>query len=255
MYVRTGSHRVPGKTADNTAMPVKLNTVHLNACLKKMAPMVVCAMSLLLFCLPESADSAIYACVTSDGTTKFQDRACQLEKPAKRVTKTKVRLPFGIHESWFKLPGHVEGRAFCDRGGCECGPIERKHEGSLAQAVADALYMDGGWHHYETTYNDWLNTPSTSAKAYDLRERMVEASCNVMISQQLLRDFAEDVAMQLKSIALVAEERGFDVEGPCDQGFEQACYYYQSTELYRRLIADARALKIPRDTLTIAPEI
>ena len=204
------------------------------------------AMSLQLFWLPESADSAIYACVTAEETTVFQDRSCPQKKPASQIAKAPTRLPFGIHESWFELPGYAEGRPFCDRRGCECGSIEQKHDAGLLQAVADALYIDAGWHRYETSYAAWFNTPSGSAKAYNRQQEMIEASCSVMISQQLLRDFAEVVAVQLKARILEAEERGFDIAGPCDQGVELACEYYQYVEQYKRLIADAEALKIPR---------
>jgi len=233
-------------------MLVKLNTINPALRPKKLATLMMCMLSLLLFWLPESADSAIYACVTNEGTTIFQDRACPQKKPVERTVKAKTRLPLGIHESWFELPGHTEGRAFCDRRGCECGPIERKHSGSLAQAVADALYMDAGWHHYETSYDAWLNTSGSSAKAYEQRAQLIEASCSVMISQQLLREFAEGVAAELKSQVLSAEEKGFDIPDPCDQGVEQACYYYRSVELFNRLMADASALRIPRDTLSAA---
>lgn len=254
LHVRTGSHRVPEESADITVMSVELNIDHTSLCAKNMAVAVIYLLSLLLFWLPESAVSAIYTCVTNDGTSIFQDRPCPQKKPVKRAAKTPTHLPLGIHESWFELPGHTEGRAFCDRRGCECGSIERRHEGALAQAVADALFIDAGWHHYDTSYSDWLNTPSGSAKAYALREEMIEASCSVMISQQLLRDFAEDVAVQLKSKVLAAEERGFDVPEPCDQGVEQACDYYQSVELHRRLMSDAIALRISRATLSGATE-
>lgn len=231
-------------------MLVKLNTVPAHSCRKKITAVVLFATSLLLLCVPESADSGIHACRTDDGTTVFQDRPCPLKKVAKRAVDIKAHHPLGIHESWFKRPGNVEERALCNRRACECGPIERRHEGSLAQAVADALFLDAGWHHFESSYQAWMDTPSHSSKSYDRRKELVEASCNVMISQQLLRDFADEVAKNLRADYLSAEEKGFDIPDPCDQGIELACYYYQRVKLHQQVKADARALKIPRETLT-----
>jgi hypothetical protein len=158
-------------------------------------------------------------------------------------------LPFGIHESWFELPGQAEGRAFCDRRSCECGPLERKHEGTLDQAVADALYIDGSWHRYDTSYALWLDTPNNSSNIYQRRADMIEAACTVMMSQQLLRDYADEVVAALRQNVLAAEERGFDVAEPCETGVATACEYYASVVLFRRMLDDARALQLSREAM------
>ncbi|NND92581.1 MAG: hypothetical protein HKN42_17140, partial [Granulosicoccus sp.] len=160
------------------------------------------------------------------------------------------RLPFGIHASWFEVPGQAEGRAFCDRRGCECGAVERRHEGSLSRAVADALYMDGGWHRYEMSYQMWLRTPTSSGENHERRTEMIEAACNVMMSQQLLREYAEEVASRLRQQMLAAEERGYDEPEPCEMGIQGACKYFDAVLLYRRLLADSRALTISREEIS-----
>ncbi|MFK7855590.1 MAG: DUF4124 domain-containing protein [Granulosicoccus sp.] len=231
-------------------MLVKLDAVPAHLRRNKIMAVMLFACSLLLLGVPESADSGIHACRTDDGTTVFQDRPCPQKKVAKRAVEKKAYHPLGIHESWFKRPSDAEERAFCNRRACECGPIERRHEGSLAQAVADALFLDAGWHHFESSYQAWMDTPGNSSKSYDRRKQLIEASCNVMISQQLLRDFADEIAQNLRSDYLSAEEKGFDIPDPCDQGIEQACYYYERVKLHEQVKADARALKIPRETLT-----
>lgn len=125
---------------------------------------------------------------------------------------------------------------------------EREHGGSLVQAVADALYLDGGWHRYETNYQLWLDEPAGSADDSQQRSRMHEAACSVMMSQQLLRDFAQDVTEKLRKESLTAEELGFDVPGPCEQGIATACEYLDLVHLYRQLLIDAQALQLPRNT-------
>ncbi len=207
------------------------------------------AISLLLLCEPSGVRAAIYACPTGDGTTVFQDRPCPRAVPVETPAMQAARAPLGIHDSWFVKPLHAEGRAFCDKRGCECGPHERRHNGSLARAVADALYMDTGWHRYDISEALWLETPVNSARRYDSRAEMTEASCAVMMSQQLLKQFAEDVSAKLRQMALQAEERGYDIPDPCDAGDDLACDYYDAMILYQRLARDAKALHISREML------
>ncbi|MFK7992704.1 MAG: hypothetical protein AB8B87_01110 [Granulosicoccus sp.] len=160
--------------------------------------------------------------------------------------KTVHRFPLSIHESWFDVPEQAEDRAFCDRRGCECGRIERKHQGSLAQAVADALYMDGSWHRYETNYQTWMEAPTSSSESYDSREQMLEASCEIMMAQTLLRNYAKDVVQLLRKRFRQAEERGFDIQQPCLAGEEQACEFFDSVQLLARIQSDAISLQRTR---------
>ncbi len=207
----------------------------------------LCSLSLLLLGLPDGVQATIYSCSTGNGGIVFQDLPCPMKSGPKKPVPKKQKLPFAIHESWFDLPGQAEGRAYCDRRRCECGDMQRTLDGSLDQAVADALYMDGGWHRYETSYQLWIDEPAGSASTYDLREQMIEDACNVMISQQLLRKYADEVRTRLRRKVLVAEERGFDQPEPCQANIEEACRYLGAVELYRRILADAHALRTPRD--------
>jgi hypothetical protein len=110
--------------------------------------------------------------------------------------------------------------------------------------------MDGGWHRYDTSYTAWLDTPTSSADIQVRRAEMIESACNVMMSQQLLREYATEVADALRQRVLAAEERGFDVPGPCDAGLADACEYYDAVLLYRRMLEDAKALSVPREVIT-----
>jgi len=91
-----------------------------------------------------------------------------------------------------------------------------------------------------------MEAPTHSPTTQDLRDQMIEDACNVMISQQLLRKHANDVRARLRQKVLVAEERGFDYPEPCESNVEEACDYLDAVELYRRMLEDARALRVPR---------
>ena len=67
-----------------------------------------------------------------------------------------------------------------------------------------------------------------------------------MISQLLLRKYADEVRARLRQKVLVAEERGFDQPEPCQFGINEACSYLDAVQLYRRLLDDARALRTSR---------
>ncbi|MGQ7846191.1 hypothetical protein ACUNV4_17030 [Granulosicoccus sp. 3-233] len=207
-------------------------------------------LSLQLLGLPDTSIAAIYTCPAADGSTIFQDRPCPQKASAGTDSRAVRKLPFDIHPSWFELPEQAEERAFCDRRRCECGLHEREHGSALARAVADALYMDGGWHRYQVSYQLWRNEPAASARNPQLNAAMQEAACSVMMSQQLLRDFSDEVSEELRHRVRSAEERGFDEAGPCEADVEQACDYLDSVELYQRLLLDARALQSPRELIT-----
>ncbi|ASJ74384.1 DUF4124 domain-containing protein [Granulosicoccus antarcticus] len=214
----------------------------------------LCLLSLLLL-IPDVTQAAIYSCATSNGGRIFQDRPCPIVIQQKTPVKTQRLMPFGIHESWFELPQQAQGRAYCDRRRCECGELQRSFNGSLDQALADALYIDGGWHRYETSYKLWLAAPGSSKARHDYTRQMEDAACNVMISQQLLREYAEEVTERLRQKARLAEEYGFDQPEPCQDQIREACSYLDAVELLQRIQSDARALQIPRELTDSTPAL
>ena len=202
--------------------------------------------SFLLLGLTDGVHATIYSCSTDDTGIVFQDVPCPMAPGKNEPAPTKNRLPLEIHESWFELPGQAEGRAYCDRRRCECGDMQRKLDGLLDQAVADALYMDGGWHRYETSFQLWIDSPASAVSTPGLWDQMILDACNIMISQLLLRKYADEVRARLRQKVLVAEERGFDQPEPCQFGINEACSYLDAVQLYRRLLDDARALRTSR---------
>ena len=237
--------------ADNNHM--RLPAANLCATLKhtRLIAMLSGACILLAMAQTSSTEAAIFAC-QSDNTVVFQDRPCPLEKvAAKTQLKTNVSYPLDIHESWFKTPEHAADRAFCDKHGCECGNLVRQHSGSLELAVADALYLDGSWHRYESSYRRWSETPASSQQIHAHRVQMMEASCEIMMAQTLLQNFSREVLLRLKKRLRDAEERGFDIEEPCVQGIDMACELYSSVKIYRQLTRDATALKNARQTTPV----
>jgi len=206
-------------------------------------------LGLLLMVSAGVSEARIYACRANDGSMQFQDQRCPSIDQNTTASKETRQLPLGIHESWFDFPEHAEGRVFCDSRGCECGTLQRRHEDSVVQAVADALYLDGAWHRYQTRHQAWLDTPTRSEHHYERRADMLEAACLVMMSQQLLRDYADGVMAELRRRVLDAEERGFDRSSPCDAAVDQACEYYDSVMMYKQLVEDARALQRQRESM------
>jgi len=87
---------------------------------------------------------------------------------------------------------------------------------------------------------------SPSAQFHLHRDQLEEAACDVMMSQTILKQYADAVIHRLKKQVLEAEERGFDVETPCLQGSPQACALFQSVQMYKQLQIDAKALKRER---------
>lgn len=208
---------------------------------------------LLLLCLLSSiaqhrADAAIFACPTADGGTVFQDRPCPIPSPDPRSSQADQPLPLDIHASWFDAPPLAEQTAYCDQKACECGQQMRHHGASLELAVADALYIDGAWHRYYESVNAWQRLAADSGDTRNSEYAdLQESACTLMMSQQLLREFASDVALKLRREAGIAEARGFDTAEPCDAGIAGACHYLAVTQLYQRLLGDARALHLPRE--------
>lgn len=216
-----------------------------------LAALVQMAGILLIIGHSQNVHAAIFACQSGEAVV-YQDRPCPQQKSTASTKKSAYHFPLGMHESWFDLPPQAEDRAFCDRRGCECGQIERKHHDSLIRSVADALYLDGSWHRYEMAVDAWMESTGPTSANYDLRAQVLESACEIMMSQVLLRNYAQSSLQALKKRAQTAEERGFDVELPCAQGIEQACSYYESVQLLNRLRRDAAALSRERVDETLA---
>lgn len=221
------------------------NTPNSHAAFTQLAIIAQAACILLILGYSQTVETAIFAC-QSGQTVVYQDRPCPQEKPQENARKSGYNFPLSIHESWFDLPEQAIERAFCDRRGCECGRIEKKHHDTLIQSIADALYLDGSWHRYDTVHQAWLESAAATTKAYELKDQMLEATCEIMMSQTLLRNYADDAIKILKKRVRTAEELGFDVELPCEQGIPQACEFYESVQLLNRLITDASALRQER---------
>jgi len=221
---------------------------------RMIVPIIIqAACILLMMSTPKVAQSAIFACQSGEDTI-YQDRPCKQPSPVKRARKTSHTYPLSIHPSWFIVPEQADERAFCDRGGCECGQIEKKHPGTLAQAVADALFLDGSWHRYDNSLVAWMEAPAASAQGYLLRAQMQEASCDVMISQTILRHYADDVIKILEKRSRIAEESGFDVKEPCLEGITDACTFFEAVTLLSRIQEDAKALHRDRQQILLTNE-
>ena len=208
--------------------------------------LAVAPIILLFMAYASVAQPAVFACPSGESVI-YQDRPCPISKKKETEVTSRNQFPLAIHPSWFDLPEQVEERAFCDRSGCECGRLEQRHEVSLIQSVADALYLDGSWHRYESSYQKWLASPASSWESRQQREQMLDASCHIMMSQLLLRKYADDIIEILKKRVRAAEERGFDIALPCEQGDAKACDYFASVEMYSRILRDAAALRRSRD--------
>lgn len=204
-----------------------------------------CALAVMAY--PVTGSAAIYACL-SGGTTVFQDRPCEVHKQPETEPERAPDHPLSIHESWFEIPERADDEAFCDRRGCECGRSQRKHQNALAQAVSNALFLDGSWHRYEASYEAWLAAPAGSTRKFETRNHMLDASCDVLMSQSLLRSFGDSVMKTLAKRARDAEEKGFDIEQPCLEGVAEACEYFDDVLLYSRLKQDAYALRQARQS-------
>lgn len=176
----------------------------------------------------------------------YQDSPCPFKKSLKPTSKASNGYPLAIHESWFEIPEQAQERAFCDRRGCECDHQVKKHQNSLIKAIADALYIDGSWHRYEASYQVWLQTPTSSPESFEAHDLMQEASCDVMMSQTLLRKFANDAMVILRKHMRTAEERGYDVEQPCLDGIPEACELFDFVQYYKQIQIDSASLRRSR---------
>lgn len=203
--------------------------------------MVLCC----LFLLPApTANAAIHACRLADGTVTFQDTACAVVPKAKAKKANKQpTIPFGIEKTWFDTPPVVPDRAICTKTECHCGMYSRKFKGGLPIAIADALYLDGSWHRLDSTLLQLEDTSLNSIAKADLRKARDEAACNILMSQQILRTFGDEVLRELRDKKRYAEDRGLDNPADCDAGDNLVCSYTDLITVYERIQVDIRAMR------------
>ena len=193
------------------------------------------------------AGAAIYVCATPGGGKQFQDRPCARARAPSAATPTaRGRTPVGLHESWFVRPPGSDVVARCDDGGCRCDALDRPFDGGLALAVADALYVDGAWHRFETALAERAANAPDGPPPATLDRLVDEAACDVLISQRILRTHASAVLAELRRRARETEERGFDDGIACAAGDTIACEAEDALALYRRMVADLVALRAAR---------
>lgn len=215
------------------------------------------ALLAVLACGTNPSAAGYFACALPDGGTQFQDQPCAaLPTPASDVSRaarrdsdrrraSAARPPAGIDESWFERPADVAYEPYCDERGCECGALERPFETGLPVAVADALFMDGAWHRYDSSVIALANaTPPTDSFA--ARTELEDAACDVLMSQRTLTLFATQTLSSLRRRAQDAADLGRDEAGACDGFSDIACDDHQAYMLYQRMQLDLQALSFPR---------
>lgn len=210
-----------------------------------------------VFLLPQNAYSTINACRLADGTVTFQDTACPVIPKAKvKKAPKKAAIPFGIEKTWFDMPAVVPDRAICTDSGCHCGMFSRKFKNGLPLAIADALYLDGSWHRLDSTIVQLQDESLSSIAQADLRKARDEAACNILMSQQVLRSFGDDVLRELRDKKRYAEDRGLDDPAECDAGDTLVCSYTDLIMVYERIQSDIKAMRgrarIESDDETVA---
>lgn len=210
--------------------------------------LLLCGLLLCGLQLAAPASAAIYSCTSAAGITGFQDRPCAQPKPAARKLRTTVKKPPAeMHASWFARPAQAVGNAYCTQRGCECESLTRSFSNGMPLAIADALYLDGGWHRYDTSVVALQTSKPGSADNYQLREVVTEAACAVMMSQLTLKSFTYKTLASMRQSVHDAEDRGYDDPEACDGSDPVVCDYVAAVQLYRRILADIKALRPARD--------
>jgi len=213
-------------------------------------PRLITTLALYLITTTTS-QAGIFACPTAAGSKVFQDRPCEQQiRSIENLVRRTSRHPAGMHESWFVKPEQATDQAYCDKKGCECGEITRAFDGGLAQAVSDALYIDGNWMRYEASVVKWQSARHQTAKAWVLQREMDEAACEVLMSQRTLHEYTGKVMTSLKRRVRRAKELGYINASVCDGANPQACSYFEAIGLRQRLATDIKALRTGRDGQT-----
>ena len=213
-------------------------------------PLFGCIILYCLLAVVNPATAAIYACASPSGTT-FQDNPCTAKVNVAPKTEKKTQLqkmPSDIDNSWLEKPPEAVYSAWCDRRGCECGPYNRVFDAGMVLAVADALYLDGSWHRYESYALELAQEQHDASKKIAIKFNLDEAACNIRISQTILRKFTSAALKELRVSKRYAEDRGYDTPEACDLEETEPCEIYSKYELYKRMMQDIKALKQPRDS-------
>lgn len=200
-----------------------------------------------------SAVAGVYSCKTASGVV-FQDSPCALAKAPEnkpKVKNSRNRQPAGIHKSWLEKPEGSRYSAWCDINGCECGPYDKAFDAGSQLAVADALYLDGSWHRFDNLKLQLLSEAHDASKKFQISTDLEETSCEILMSQKVIKKFIRSTLKELKSIKVEAEARGYDTPDACDGSDSVACDYYSKMELYQRMLLDIKALKAPRDSYAV----
>ena len=154
-----------------------------------------------------------------------------------------------FHASWFAQPDLTTNNAYCDDHGCMCGSVsELAFEQGLVRAVADALYIDGSWHRYQTSVQAWRTALPNSAQSIQRRMDVEESACHILMSQQILQLFSTKTFRALRQNVRDGEDRGFDDPSLCEQGRIEACEYQDAVASYQRMQSDAKALRESRQS-------
>ena len=157
--------------------------------------------------------------------------------------RKEAAIPFGIEKTWFDTPAVVPDRAICTDSGCHCGMFSRKFKNGLPLAIADALYLDGSWHRLDSSIMQLEVDNLSSMAQADLRKARDEAACNILMSQQVLRSYGDDVLRELRDKKRYAEDRGLDDPAECDAGDTLVCSYTDLITIYERIQLDIKAMR------------
>ncbi len=203
---------------------------------------------LFLFALSGATHAGIHSCQLSSGDIVFQDTPCLIE-PVKQLTARNIdnSIPFDIHESWFEKPALAPDKAFCDENGCDCSTSKRPFKFGLQQAVVDALYMDANWHRH-SSLNEILLSETDRLKRFELRRDVETAACEILMSQQALKQFGPSVLNSLRSKKREAENRGMDNPDDCDGSDSEVCQFIDAIFLYDQMQADIVSLRMNTKT-------
>lgn len=223
------------------------------------SPIIRCLTLLsLLLCFP--AQAAIFACPTESGGKIYQDRPCEEASKPKSATSTdsttsdannsSSALPENMDESWFDRPELATNYVWCDRLGCECGTLDRTFQAGLKQAVADSLYLDGGWHRYSSMVGELQGTIKNSFEYQALRMKIDAAACDIMMSQNILKKYGKRKLKEIREDAEFALEKGFADPTLCDAGNEEACKHLDAYMKFEMIQHDLQTLRAPREQST-----
>jgi len=199
--------------------------------------------------------AAVYACPSPNGDTVYQDRPCaKIPTKAPNTSSTSgtnesssdSQYAFGMHESWFSPPLYAPQPAYCDRLGCDCATQTRNFRRGLAEAVADALFLETAWHRYAEQVIRLENDPPKGLALLELQVGIEESACDIQMSQMTVKNYVEKAVAELTIKANAAISRGNIDPDQCDGSNEKVCADVDAVGLYERVMQDIETLKLPR---------